>query len=84
MIISIIRAVAIHPFKVFMIFVHFPQIINNSHFLLQSRDVIQQQYLYKVTLDLSKGKFFTEVFLGLGIHKTKVRNVQFYNFLLEI
>ena len=40
--------------------------------------------LDKVTLDLSKGRFFTGVFLALCIHKTKFRNVQFYHILLEI
>ena len=37
-----------------------------------------------MTLDLSKGRFFTKVFLALCIHKTKVRNVQFHHFILEI
>ena len=41
---------------------------------------ILQQYLDKVTLVLSKGRFVTRVFLGLGIHEAKV---QFPNFLLE-
>ena len=42
---------------------------------------ILQQYLDTVTLDLSKGRFFTEVFLALYFQKTRVRNVQFHNFL---
>ena len=45
---------------------------------------ILQQHLDKVTLDQSKGRFFIYVFFGLGVHETKVRNVQFHNFLLEI
>ena len=49
-----------------------------------TKDRILQPYLDQVTLDLSKGKFFTYVFLGLYIHKTKVRNVQFHHFSLEI
>ena len=45
---------------------------------------ILQQYLDKVTLDLSKEWFFTLVFLAFCIHETKVRNVQFHHFSLEI
>ena len=45
---------------------------------------ILQQYLDKVTLDLSKGRFFTKVFLGLYIHETKVGNDPFHHLLLGI
>ena len=49
-----------------------------------SRGRILQQYLDKVALDLRKGWFFTKVFPALCIHKTKVRNVEFHQILLEI
>ena len=44
-----------------------------SFFLsIHSWGSILHQYLGKVTLDISKGRFFTEVFLALRIHKTKL------------
>ena len=45
---------------------------------------ILQQYLNKVTLDLSKVRFFILVFLTLSIHETNIWNVKFHHFLLEI
>ena len=34
--------------------------------------ILRQYCTYKVTLDLGKGRFFTQVFLGLYIHKIKL------------
>ena len=45
---------------------------------------ILQQYLDKVTLDLVREGFSLKFFLHFVFDKTKVRNVQFHNFLLEI
>ena len=44
---------------------------------------ILQQYLDKLTLDPSKGRFFSYVFLALCIHKTKLGMFSFIIFYLK-
>ena len=55
-----------------------------SNPMLETWSCILPQHIDSETLDLSKGRFFTEVFLALCIHETKVSNVQFHHFILEI